>query len=128
MEIRKKIGSAAFVAILVFSIFATIPFATAGPDVIYVPDDFPSIRDGASNIGIITNKDLAPKSMAPEEEWNKTFGGTDGDLGSSVQRTPDGGYITAGATASFGAGSGDVYLIKTGLDTSNNVGRRMKIK
>ncbi len=45
--------------------------------------------------------------------WTKTFDGTGGDHGNSVQETSDGGYIVAGETGSFGAGGGDVFLIKT---------------
>jgi hypothetical protein len=52
--------------------------------------------------------------------WTKTYGGTDDDLAYSAQQTSDGGYIVAGETRSFGAGTWDAFLIKT--DANGNIG------
>ena len=51
--------------------------------------------------------------------WQKTYGGNEFDYAMSVQQTADGDYIVAGGTASYGAGSYDVWITK--LDTSGAI-------
>jgi uncharacterized delta-60 repeat protein len=45
--------------------------------------------------------------------WARTYGGEDRDECKSVKQTPDGGYIMAGSTKSFGAGNYDWYIVRT---------------
>ncbi len=57
--------------------------------------------------------------------WETTFGGTENDAGLSIQETFDGGYIVAGYTSSFGAGSYDLWLLKiepkVGVEEGNTI-------
>jgi hypothetical protein len=45
-------------------------------------------------------------------QWSRTIGGTDYDYGESIIQTTDGGFAVSGWTQSFGAGSGDFYVVK----------------
>lgn len=51
--------------------------------------------------------------------WSKTFGGVQDDEGYSVLETNDGDYLVGGVTSSSGAGSRDMWMIKT--DPSGNL-------
>jgi hypothetical protein len=51
--------------------------------------------------------------------WTKTIGGSNDDRARSIIRSSDGGYVVAGYTSSFGAGSADIYVVK--LDSGGNV-------
>jgi hypothetical protein len=64
----------------------------------------------------IANVYLIKTNSSGDTLWTRTYGGTAKDFGVSVQQTSDDGYIVAGKTKSYGAGSGDVYLIKTDAD------------
>jgi hypothetical protein len=48
-------------------------------------------------------------------QWNKTYGGPNHDYANWIIQTCDGGYALAGHTESYGAGGGDIWLIKLGL-------------
>lgn len=51
--------------------------------------------------------------------WTKKYGGPSNDCAYSLIETDDGGYVIAGSTYSFGAGSSDFYLVK--IDSQGNL-------
>jgi hypothetical protein len=67
---------------------------------------------GAGNGDMLVIKLSASASC----EWTKTLGGESYDIARCIQETNDGGYIVAGRTHSFGAGNGDILVIKLSPD------------
>ncbi len=68
---------------------STSSYGAGGSDIYLVKTD---------NVGVI--------------QWSKTFGGVGGESATSIRLIESGGFILAGVTNSFGAGSNDMYLIK----------------
>jgi len=52
-------------------------------------------------------------SLQAQPYFQKTYGASNAEYGFSVEQTADGGYIIAGETNSSGAGSTDIYLVRT---------------
>jgi hypothetical protein len=61
---------------------------------------------------------LVPSGKAASM-WSRAYGGSGDDCAYSLVATSDGGYALVGSTRSFGAGSDDVWLIKT--DANGNM-------
>lgn len=59
---------------------------------------------------------IVSNNLVGQTKFQKYIGGG-GDIGICTQQTTDNGYIITGQTWSYGAGSADIYLIKT-----NNLG------
>jgi len=52
-------------------------------------------------------------------QWATTYGGDEDDFGSCIIQVADGGYAVAGGTSSFGAGRGDIWVLR--LDRVGNI-------
>ena len=59
--------------------------------------------------------------------WDKTFGGSDNDRGTSLIQTADCGYAIAGVTESKGAGGIDVWVIKLKIESIETPAESIKI-
>ena len=56
---------------------------------------------------------LCCEGLYAQTLFTRVFGGSSYDTGAEVIQTPDGGYLVAGTTGSFGVESGQVLLFKT---------------
>ncbi|HIE05622.1 MAG TPA: hypothetical protein EYP58_02365 [bacterium (Candidatus Stahlbacteria)] len=85
---------------------------------IYGGSEYRSVSITADSGYIITgcrnyNLYLIRMDESGDTLWVKEYGGVNTDGGYSVEQTTDDGYIIGGFTYSYGAGSSDVYLVKT---------------
>jgi uncharacterized delta-60 repeat protein/uncharacterized repeat protein (TIGR02543 family) len=89
-------------------------------------DQIPSIQQTSDGGYIVAGNDhggggygdfwILKLSPDGEIEWQKTYGGSGDDFAHSIQQTSDGGYIVAGYTMSWGAGSYDFLVLKLSSD------------
>ncbi|MCB2229974.1 T9SS type A sorting domain-containing protein [bacterium] len=69
-----------------------------------------SFGEGYSSIYVVRTNTVG------DTLWTSTYGGSRADLGQTIEIAPDGGFLIAGATASYGAGFYDCYLVRTDPD------------
>jgi regulation of enolase protein 1 (concanavalin A-like superfamily) len=90
----------------------------------YIEGEFFSVAEASDNgfalAGFKTSPDaesrdfwLVRTDALGNTEWNQTYGGAAYDSATSLVAEPDGGFVLAGSTESFGAGSTDLWLVKT---------------
>jgi len=72
---------------------------------------------GEAIVNVIISEALCP-FISGYSLWARVYGGQGDDFG-TFKRTSDGGYIIAGQTLSFGAGGGDLLVMK--LDSNGNI-------
>jgi len=73
---------------------------------------------GEAIVNVIISEALCP-FISGYSLWARVYGGPGDDLNFEFKRTSDGGYIIAGQTFSFGAGGGDLLVMK--LDSNGNI-------
>jgi hypothetical protein len=90
-----------------------------GYSVVQTPDGGYTIAGCTASFGA-GDRDfwLLKADSAGNHLWNHTYGGPNSDEGQSLVQTAEGGFVIAGCTDSFGAGSSDAWLVKT--DASGN--------
>ena len=73
-----------------------------------------ALTGGTTSLGF-GNSDvwLIKTDSSGNMEWNHVYGGERNDAANALVENSDGGYTLAGGTESFGAGSHDVWLIRT---------------
>jgi len=96
--IIKRIMFSAIIIALLSTVMLTVTF---------------NIGHGESVHSLTSPIEVSILSEAPPTQWNKTYGGTDRDRPSALVQASDGGYVMAGSTYSYGAGSADAWLLKT---------------
>ncbi|MBK9421369.1 MAG: hypothetical protein IPN44_10005 [Flavobacteriales bacterium] len=67
--------------------------------------------NGRSLLLLMASWFLCLTEASAQITWQATYGGNSTDEGNSVLVSMDGNYLVVGSTGSFGAGSGDIYVL-----------------
>lgn len=83
--------------------------------VLETPDGSIVVAGQFSSVGT-TSADAWVFKLGPTGniKWQKAYGGTRGDTAYSLEMLPQGGYVVAGYTSSFGAGGTDALVLRLG--------------
>jgi hypothetical protein len=95
------------------------------------------VAGGTYSFGNQSQVYLIKTNASGDTLWTRTYGGTDVEVGYSIQQTTDMGYIVAGYTNSFVGFGSQAYLVKTNAtgdtlwtrtygDTNNDYGRSVQ--
>ena len=77
---------------------------------------YASVGETIAPLSVAADFLLVKTDSSGNMQWNKTYGGVDGDFAYSVVETIDEGYALVGYLATLGAGKDDFELIKTDAD------------
>jgi uncharacterized repeat protein (TIGR02543 family)/uncharacterized delta-60 repeat protein len=89
-----------------------------GPDTAYsiqqTSDDGYIVGGETCSFGVDSYEDfwVLKLSSTGDVEWQKNYGTNWDDYGRCIQQTTDGGYVVVGYAYSFGAGNGDIMVLK----------------
>jgi uncharacterized delta-60 repeat protein len=87
-----------------------------GFDIVVTPDSHLITVGFSSSFSTSADAYIIKTDLSGNPVWTRVFGGPAGDYAYGVALAPDGGYVLAGETYSFGSGLSDVYVIKVNSD------------
>lgn len=88
-----------------------------GNDVIQTADGGYLIAGYTKSFGAgLTDLWLIKTDSNGEIQWDQVLGGSKNDVANSLIALDSGEYLVAGSTASYGAGSSDIWVVKTGSE------------